>query len=405
MNQTDRPIYVEALPHVPVEQQQIELVERKGVGHPDSICDGVAEEISLALNRAYLEIAGRVLHYNVDKALLVAGVSEPRLGGGRVVEPMRFVLGDRATDTVNGKRIPVHEIARDAASSWISSHLRFLEPDTHFVLQSELRPGSPELIDIFQREKLGANDTSAAVGYAPLSETEKLVLAAERYLNGSELKTHFPAAGEDVKVMGARQERQLTITVALAFVDRHVASESQYFEMREAIREDLEDYLRGQANGLDRLQVEINTLDQPGRGEAGMYLTVLGTSAEGGDGGQVGRGNRVSGVIPLNRPVSSEAAAGKNPVSHVGKIYNLLSYEIAQRVHAEVEGLQEVYIWLCSQIGQPIDQPWIAAAQVVLAPGVGLPEVEKPVAEVIDRQLREIDTFVQRLIKGKLNVW
>jgi S-adenosylmethionine synthetase len=405
MNEPRRSIIVEALPHLPVEEQIIELVERKGVGHPDSICDGIAEEISVALNRAYVEIAGRVLHYNVDKALLVAGRSEPRIGGGRVLEPMRFVLGDRATDTVDGKRIPIHDIAEEAAERWVRQHLRFVDTKKHFALQSELRPGSPELVDIFERQKIGANDTSAAVGYAPLSETERLVLAAERYLNGDQFKQSHPAAGEDVKVMGIRRGRALTVTVALAFVDRFVESEQHYFSMREAIRCDLENYLKQQAERITDLEVEINTLDEPGRGEAGMYLTVLGTSAEGGDGGQVGRGNRVSGVIPLNRPVSSEAAAGKNPVSHVGKIYNLLSYEIAQKVYSEVEGLQEVYVWLCSKIGQPIDQPPIAAAQVVLAPGVDLSEIQKKITDVVDRELTQIDTFVQRLIEGKLNVW
>ncbi len=401
----ERSIVVEALPHIPVEHQQVELVERKGVGHPDSICDGISEEISLALNQAYLEAAGRLLHYNVDKALLVAGVSQPRIGGGRVLQPMRFVLGDRATDSVDGKQIPVDEIALEAAREWLRRHLRFVDPDKDFLLQSELRPGSPELLDIFRRDQIGANDTSAAVGYAPLTETERLVLAAEQYLNGAGFKDRYPAAGEDVKVMGVRRSRELMITVALAFVDRYVRSEAAYFELREAIRQDLQQHLLQQVEALDGIKVEINTLDQPGRGEAGMYLTVLGTSAEGGDGGQVGRGNRVSGVIPLNRPVSSEAAAGKNPVSHVGKIYNLLSYEIAQEVYGQVEGLQEVYIWLCSQIGQPIDQPWIAAAQLVLAPGVDLEDVQQPVTEVIDRELAGIGSFVERLIHGKLNVW
>ena len=66
-----------------------------------------------------------------------------------------------------------------------------------------------------------------------------------------------------------------------------------------------------------------------------MYLTLLGTSAEQGDSGQVGRGNRVCGLISLNRPMSVEAAAGKNPVSHVGKIYNVLAHELAMRIYAE----------------------------------------------------------------------
>lgn len=136
-----------------------------------------------------------------------------------------------------------------------------------------------------------------------------------------------------------------------------------------------------------------------------MYLTVLGTSAEGGDCGQVGRGNRVNGVIAFNRPATTEAAAGKNPVSHVGKIYNLLSHEIAEQIYLEVDGLREVTVYLCSQIGHPIDRPLVAAAQVIVADGAALPDVKSSIREVIDRELATIDRFVEKLIQGELQVW
>jgi S-adenosylmethionine synthetase len=136
-----------------------------------------------------------------------------------------------------------------------------------------------------------------------------------------------------------------------------------------------------------------------------MYLTVLGTSAEGGDCGQVGRGNRVNGVIPLNRPISNEAAAGKNPVSHVGKIYSLLTHHIANEVVQRVEGVDEAYIWLCSQIGQPIGRPMLAASQVVLHSGVFLPDVELEVRAIIEQELARIHKFCLRIILGEFAVW
>ncbi len=83
-------------------------------------------------------------------------------------------------------------------------------------------------------------------------------------------------------------------------------------------------------------------------------------TAENAESGQVRRGNRVNGIIPL-RPVSSEAAAGKNPVSHVGKINNVLSHRIANEIYVNVPGIREVYVWLLGQIGEPIDLPKIAA--------------------------------------------
>jgi S-adenosylmethionine synthetase len=400
-----RRILVEHLPNIPVGRQQVELVERKGVGHPDSICDAIMEAVSVALSQAYIEQAGRVLHHNIDKGLLVAGQTTPALGGGTVDAPMRLVFGDRATTQWNGHHIDVNDIAETTARRWLTENLRFVNSQKHIIFQNEIQPGSPELMDIFQRDVLGANDTSAAVGYAPLTETERFVLAAERRLNSPEFKARFPEAGEDVKVMGARQERELSLTVALAFVDRFVPDEKTYFVRKAAIRDDLQSYLETELNDLDRINIDINTLDEPGRGLGGMYLTVLGTSAEGADCGQVGRGNRVNGVISLNRPMGTEAAAGKNPVSHVGKIYNLLSHQIAGDIYEAVDAVEEVYVWLCSQIGQPVDRPWIASAQVVLQPGAGLPDVKPAIEEIIDRELADIRTFTERLARGELSVW
>jgi S-adenosylmethionine synthetase len=398
-------ILIEELQRTPVEDQRVELVERKGTGHPDSICDAIVEEVSLALCREYLAGAGRILHHNVDKGLLVAGRTEPRPGGGKVLEPMRFVLGDRATAEHRGHRFRIAEIAEASTREWLRRNLRHVDPQRHLVFQSELKEGSPELTDLFEREIIGANDTSAAVGYAPMTETETLVLAAERCVNSVDFKDRFPEAGEDVKVMGIRRDRDLQLTVAVAFVDRFVPDAGTYFARKEEMRRALEEYLARRLRTLDRIGVSLNALDDPARGAAGMYLTVLGTSAEGGDCGEVGRGNRVNGVISITRPASAEAAAGKNPVSHVGKIYSVLSHQLAARIHAEVPGLREVYVLLCSRIGQPVDQPTIAAAQVVLKPGVVLPEVRAGVEAIVTNGLAAIPAVSVQLARGGLPVW
>lgn len=398
-------IIIEELKQRPVDEQRIELVERKGTGHPDSICDGIMEQVAVALAHEYLASFGRILHYNVDKGLLVAGRTEPHLGGGRVLDPMRLVFGDRATTEFEGKRIDVGAIAEASAREWIKAHLRFVDPQRHIVFQNALKEGSPELTDLFERNVIGANDTSAAVGYAPLTETERLVLATERYLNSPAFKQEFPAAGEDVKVMGYRRDRDLVLTVALAFVDRFVPDAKTYFERKQEIRSALEAYLAREQRALDRITVNINTLDDPARGEDGMYLTVLGTSAESGDSGQVGRGNKVNGVIALNRPMSTEAAAGKNAVSHVGKIYTLLTHRLAAEIHTRVPGLREVYVWLGSQIGDPIDRPSIAAAQIIVQSGVAFQDIEPAAAAIIEEELATIGEFTARVVRGELPVW
>jgi S-adenosylmethionine synthetase len=397
-------VYLELSERLPLEQQRIELVERKGKGHPDTICDAIAEQVSQALYREYLRCCGRILHHNVDKALLVAGKSDPRLGGGSVLEPMRIVLGDRASARCNDRHIDVGAIAEGATYEWVRQNLRYVEPTKNVVFQNELKPGSPELTDIFERAVVGANDTSAAVGYAPPTETERLVLATERWLNSPHVQQRYPEVGEDVKVMGIRRNRDLSLTVAMAFVDRFVLDAPSYFARKEEIQAALLEFLTAKLETLDRVDVQLNTLDDPARGESGMYLTVLGTSAEGADCGQVGRGNRVNGLIPLNRPVSNEAVAGKNPVSHVGKIYSHLTHHIANQIIRQVDGIAEVYVWLCSQIGRPVDEPVLAAAEVIVKDGVLLPDVEPAVDAICKNELAGIHEFCQRIIHGELSV-
>jgi len=394
-------------PGPPIARQEIEYVERKGLGHPDTICDLIMESISVRLSQEYLLRTGRVLHHNIDKGLLVAGQTTPRLGGGTVQAPMRLVVGDRATICIGDEKLPIDEWIEAAARGWMSQHLRFVDPAQHLIIQNELRPGSAELVGLFtpsQNPIHRANDTSVAVGFAPLSETEHLVLAAEHFLNSPAFKREFPETGEDVKVMGVRRGRELKLTVAMAFVDRQIWEAVTYFHRKTAVQRALSDHLHTKLHELDRVSVELNTLDDPERGLDGMYLTVLGTSAESGDGGQVGRGNRANGLISFCRPMTTEAVAGKNPVSHVGKVYNLLAYQLAHTIQRSIPGIEEVYIWLCSQIGGRLDEPWFVSAQVALAEGVVLADVRSAMEEIVHRELRDIQAFSARLSRGELSV-
>jgi len=396
---------LEHLGNLATSERRTEFVERKGIGHPDTICDGIAESISIALCQVYLERAGRVLHHNIDKGLLVAGQTIPAFGGGVVDAPMRLVIGDRATAECDGYRISTEEIAIESAKGWIRDHLRLIDPEKHLIFQNELKAGSPELTDIFARKTLSANDTSAAVGFAPLTETEQLILATERQINSDQFKKQFPEAGEDVKVMGVRRDRKLHLTVAVAMVDLYFKDARQYFDRKQEMQQELIQFLEPQLMALDGIQLDLNTLDNPERGLGGMYLTVLGTSAEGADGGEVGRGNRVNGLITLNRPMSTEAAAGKNPVSHVGKIYNVLSHYLAGKIYESVEPVKEVCVWLCSQIGREISDPWMMSVEVVLSQGTELKEIEPAVLAIVEKELAGIDNFVVRLSRGEFSVY
>ena len=400
-----RNIVVEDLKQTPLEKQRVEIVERKGIGHPDYICDAVMNQISVRLSNEYLEKAGVILHHNVDKCLLVAGEADPRFGGGLVKQPMLFVFGDRATSKIDGEEIDIDELAVNVAKKWFRKNLRFVDVEKHVKYQVELKPGSVGLVDIFKRKGkvLGANDTSAAVGYAPMTRTEQTVLRTEQFLNSKEFKQHFPESGEDIKVMGYRNNNHLHLTISMAFVDSYISSEEDYFSKKAKILEETKKMVESNTD-FDGVDIQLNTLDVRGRGLGGLYLTVLGTSADSGDSGQVGRGNRVNGLISLNRPFCSEAAAGKNPVSHVGKIYNVLTYKIAEHVHKEVPEAEEVFIWLLGKIGTPIDHPTIAAAQVVMAGNNSIKKIKHKIEEVLDYELENIDKFCMKLAQGKIPV-
>ncbi len=390
-------IVVEQLIQTPVEEQVVEIVERKGLGHPDSLCDAIANHASVALCHAYKKAFGRILHHNLDKAMLVAGSSTPRIGGGAIEKPMRLILGDRATAGYEGKSIDVQGIVIQAAKDWIRRNLRFVDPDRHMIFQNEIKAGSLQLIDLFERGCVGANDTSAAVGFAPLTRTEQIVLSVEKHMNSPQFKQLFPETGEDIKVMGLRRHRELHLTIAIAFVDRFIRDSRVYFQRKDEIAEHLIKHLNSVQRDFESIKVDINTLDDPRRGENGMYLTVLGISAEGADSGEVGRGNRANGIISLCRLQSIEAHAGKNPVNHIGKVYSYFANHLARQIYSKVGGIREVYVHLCSQIGRPIENPLVASLKLIIEPELSSNDIKREATSILSEELKRINEFTMLL--------
>jgi S-adenosylmethionine synthetase len=153
------------------------------------------------------------------------------------------------------------------------------------------------------------------------------------------------------------------------------------------------------------MRVEFNVLDQIGMDLARTYVSVLGTSAEDADSGEVGRGNEVNGLICLNRPRGAEAASGKNPLSHVGKIYNVLAHHLADRLHQELQPVKEAIVWLSSRIGEPIDQPFLTSVQVRLERGANLSDVVGPIRDCIRQEFGNIGAFCSQLAAGKYRIY
>ncbi|HET6364726.1 MAG TPA: methionine adenosyltransferase [Nitrospirota bacterium] len=398
-------IVIEPYQGRPVAEHRVEIVERKGTGHPDYMCDSIMEAISVELSQEYMREFGTVLHHNIDKGLLAAGKVDKRFGGGKVLKPMELTIGDRATFKAAGKSVPVAEIAIETARSWLRKNLRFVDPEKHVKFRVVLAPGSAELTDIFSRpgSMRLANDTSAAVGYYPLSQCETVVLELERYLNSKPFKRRNPESGEDIKVMGLRTGKNLDLTVAMPLICSTVHSERDYFEKKEELHGEMQKFTM-KFSGFSDIRIHFNTLDEKGRGLGGVYLSLLGTSAEDADSGQVGRGNRVNGLISMNRPMGTEAAAGKNPVSHVGKIYNLLAHKIARELYNHIDGIHEAYVLLLSRIGMPIDRPQIATAQVLLERRRKVHEITRAAEDIFEREFSALNLFCRDLSQGKYPV-
>jgi len=394
-------IQVEPLRTMHIEDQEVELVERKGLGHPDSIADGVSESVSRALCRMYLDEFGKILHHNTDETQVVGGASEPKFGGGRVTSPIYILMVGRATTEVNGEKLPYRDVAIEAARKYVQSVCAHLDIDKHVDFDCKIGQGSVDLRGVFEQKSVLANDTSFGVGFAPLSDTERLVLESERFLT-TKLKKRLHALGEDVKVMGFRHKDEIHLTVAAALVDSELKDAREYASVCEEVR----DQLAEQAAKLTRRKVtiDVNTADDPELGR--YYLTVTGLSMEAGDDGSVGRGNRANGLITPCRPMSLEATAGKNPVNHVGKIYNLIGNLIANDIVKEAGGdVREVHVRILSQIGKPVNEPQVAAVQLLPADGVKLAKV-RPNAEAISRKwFEQIDTIPRLLLTGKLSVF
>ena len=384
LNQLDSP---------PIDALPVEIAERKGRGHPDTICDALAEELSGALSRFYLERFGSVLHHNVDKVLLCAGVARPAFAGGEILEPIDVYICGRATRDLGGVRVPIEELADAACRTWLREHIHGLDPDRHVRLHLLVRPGSPELVELFLRRRAGApplaNDSAVGVGFAPFSHLERTILAVEQELNSAEVKATSPELGEDVKVLGIRQRGRMDLTIACAVIGRHVETLSDYVDAKERAKRIARNAARD-ATDLD-IVAAVNTAD--GLTAGSIYLTVTGTSAESGDDGQAGRGNRPNGLITPCRPMSLESAAGKNPVNHPGKLYHMAAGRIAAAVVQRIEGISAAECYLASQIGRPITDPQLAAVRVRLAERGPPDRVAGPVQEIVEAELDLLPTY------------
>jgi S-adenosylmethionine synthetase len=383
----------------------VEIVERKGLGHPDTICDALAETLSRALCSEYRTRFGAILHHNVDKALLCGGRATPAFGGGAILAPIHVYLAGRAVSLVANDHVPVAEIAVECAREWLRANMHAMDAERHVQVHARIQPGSVDLQALFPaagaRDVALANDTSVGVGHAPLSRLERLVLAVEKRINARDRARQNPAWGEDIKVMGVRHGEAVNLTIACAMIGRHLAHIDDYLAEKDAVAE----LGRGLAieHGFATCDVVVNAADKPAAGS--VYLTVTGTSAEAGDDGQVGRGNRVNGLITPCRPMSLEAAAGKNPVTHVGKLYNVVAGEIAESVVAVSSDIRRAECLIASKIGAPVIDPAIVQIKIATVDGNPSIRFKERAKEIVADRLGNIPRLVDEFVSGRIEVF
>jgi len=322
------------------------------------------------------------------------------------------MLTGRAITQVNGARLPYSTTAINATKEYLK---RFpnLDVNRHITVDCRIGKGSFDLIKNFEALKdqckmdghgnhcLLANDTSFGCSFAPYSDTELVCLETEKYVNGA-MKKKLKETGEDVKVMCSRKDKKLNMPIACARVDRYIPDADHY---RSVVEEMKERVLDNATKYTDYdLNLDINHADNPATGN--FYLTVTGLSAENGDDGSVGRGNRMNGLITPYRTMSMEASAGKNPITHVGKMYNILANWIANDIVKKSNGnIVEADVRILSQIGRPISDPETCSVQLFLAPGADAAKWQKEAYAISDEWLENIGKVTEKVVKGQVTVF
>ncbi len=348
-----------------------EIIERKGIGHPDTICDALASRLSQKYSEYTIKNCdGKILHHQFDKVMLIGGKTDLTWGTGRFIKPIQVNVVGRITKSYLGKKLPTTKIVNQVIEDFFSQ--MFPQVDikkdltindflTDFAGPGTIKESSGSIKNMFNPveknvirgyEKVVANDTSCCVAYAPFSSLEMAILESEKYLNNNETKKKYLWLGTDIKIMAVRYGHDLDVTMCIPQIAKHVKGTAEYKKNLFIISKKVINILLKHLP-KDKISLSVNTKDDYQKNN--FYLTVSGASLSG-DIGVVGRGNRPNGLITFNRPMSLEGASGKNPLYYSGFIYSVLSQRIADKIYAILKKPCEVKI--VSQNGGYLVKPW-----------------------------------------------
>jgi S-adenosylmethionine synthetase len=396
-------------------EHEHEFVERKGIGHPDTLADALAEHLSVEYSKYTLNKFGAILHHNFDKVGLLGGASYVTFGKGYLIQPIRILLNGRASTKFGNEELPVKKLLISWSKEFMILKFPMINSEKdlefHYNLSNQSSPGKTDefestnaprkhwfeprnLNDLPELKKLVSNDTSLGVGYAPLTALEQLIIKIEGTLNSAEFKSNNPWTGSDIKLMGFRYRQQFGITMCIPQIANHVLSIEDYKsnlnQAKDVIHKIASDF------SINRLDLNINTRDNLNTIE--IYLTAVGSSIESGDEGLVGRGNRINGLISPTRPMSMEGSCGKNPVYHIGKLYYIAANEISRKIYEKFGIANEVA--LVSQSGRDLLDPWVTF--------VSLPKNfsdVKLVQKMVGEEIKLIPQITNLLLAQKIKLY
>ena len=381
--------------------KHFEIVERKGIGHPDTLCDAIAEEASRTYSQYCLEHFGRFAHHWFDKVMLLGGESSIDYAKGEIIVPYTVIFAGKAAIKVGPDTIPLEKICSDAAAKVLSTILYDFDPKAHLKVEVRIydyrgpgqksgryRPSSSEDLVDLETNKRVSNDCNICVGFAPFSLLENIVLSLENHITGEEFKANNQDTGFDVKIVGIRKGRNITVQVNLPFIAKFIPNHETYLKRVEECRRYFEGYIS------DNFKTGVELVVNPEKYSGRPYLTVTGTVADTGDIGVVGRGNRINGLITPFRPMSIEASAGKNPLDHTGKLYNLLAMDISNDLHKRL-GLNNT-VTLATSKEKPVEDPDCISIEV--EGWNNSTEKKEKIKKIVDQHLSNIPNLSKTMI-------
>lgn len=391
---------------VNIEKKNFEFVERKGLGHPDTLCDAIAEKASVLYSKYVYNEFNMYANHWFDKVMLIGGESKIDFGIGELVRPYKVIFAGKAVKRVGNKDLPLDDILYQAASFVLTNNLTDFNSQNDLVVVNEIvdfhgagrlnnryQPASKKDLKNSLSKKV-SNDCNILSAFAPETRLENTVRELELYLNSSDFKCKHMFTGWDIKIVGTRRGDIYNFLINIPFIGSRVKDIDQYFYFKDLVFEEINQWI---SDRIEIYKIILNPQDKTGH----YYLTSRGSAADTGDVGVVGRGNRINGLITPMRPMSIEASCGKNPLDHTGKIYNYLSKKWAEEIYAFLSIPVQIHVFTMKE--EPLEKPTLINVQV--EKDFVSKEEEDKISKIVSRDLLNIDLVKDVFINEEPIMW